>query len=188
MLGCVAMMSGWHDTRASWTATDPSGAVAVTVNARGVVERVDLDAGWVHVVGPSGLGEAVMWAYAAAAAEVVPAPSPPTADRLPAAESDDVPTAGRQRSIAELDAQVRRAWQNLRQASDRLAAAVAAKSITGSNTLLRLDLDRGRVTGMKVVDRRRATLADPNRLAADAWELLRTMAPDPDGTEGVGHG
>jgi hypothetical protein len=159
---------------------DASGTVVVTVDAAGTALGVGIDPRWLHTVGPSALGDAVMSAYGRATYEAAGHLTPP-----PPAADPDLPVSGDlfTQRFDDPAASARAEVERLRR---RLAAAARRTEVRGPAGLLTLRLTHGTATGLDVTDRRRAAQASPERLAAEALTLLRFTEPDeigdPDGT------
>lgn len=162
----------------TFTGTDPTGTVVVTVDGWAAVLGVEVDADWVHVVGPSAIGDAVLAAHRAAgvlaagramerytqlweagAPGIAARESPPRPEHDIYVQRFDDPSEPARRELEEL----------LRRRAE-LSRRIEVKGRAGLLTLL---LEHGAVIGIAVPDPRRTARARGDQLAAEALSLLR---------------
>jgi DNA-binding protein YbaB len=165
-------------TSPEFAGVDASGTIAVTVDGAGGALRVDIDPQWLHTIGPSALGDAVMSAYGRAAYEATcQAPERYTS---PEADVPEPPPYG-DLFIQRFDDPAAPARAEVERLRRRLAEAARRTEVRGPAGLLTLRLNHGTAVGLDVTDRRRVARASPERLAAEALDLLRFTESDANG-------
>lgn len=173
------------ETSTVYDGTDGTGLVTVLVNGRGVVQDVAIDPAWVNTIGPSGLGAALLQAFQAAN---ITALSASLQNLRTAVDRDEVAagvaeltteeSASRpEKTYEELVAELEEANRELERTLARVAEFERLTGVSGRANLLRMDLDRGRMTGITVVDPRRATQVSSYQLATEAVSMFQAAAP-----------
>jgi hypothetical protein len=182
-VGRLLQQSVDHD--ALYEGTDSRDFIAIEVDARGVVRNVVIDPAWVHGLGPSELGTALIEAFQAANVTAVAASLERFRNAADAgavergvaqvAEEEAGPTVEENRD--ELLARLEESYVRLERTRARVDQFLRLKSVSSSSGLLRLDLDEGTMVGVTVTDRRRATQISTTQLGAEALSMFQAAAP-----------
>jgi len=179
---------------ARFLGTDPTGTITVTVDGRGMVQDVAIDAGWLRSVGPSALGDALMQAYNAGNGEAALAAirnvnealeqgalrarvqEPAPVEQIPAEEP----------SIEERLARVDQQFKELDELKAQLAELERRTAVSGPAGVVRIELNGGQIVGI-TVDRRPAAQMQPASLAAEAMSAFRAATSRPGGQRATPH-